>query len=215
MEAETQSDVRRIGVLLAAGRGRRMGRTKQLLLWPAAGGSKPLLAAAFDAIAKVCHHMIVVLGHEAEAVADSLGGRNCQLVQSDPDGEMFDSICSGLQAARKTDSEADVLLHPGDHPAVAGKTLEALIRVGGNHRDCAVMPVYRGQGGHPVLIPALLVERILGYDGHGGLRRFWKENSPLCLRLVVSDAAVVQDVDTPSDYRSSLGRDESGPERDE
>lgn len=205
MEAEARDGVRRIGVLLAAGRGQRMGLTKQLLLWPAAGGSKPLLAAAFDAIATVCHHMIVVLGHEAEAVAESLHGREFQLVKSDPDGEMFDSIRAGLQAAQKIDSEADVLLHPGDHPAVSHKTLEALSRVAGNHRDCAVMPVYRGQGGHPALIPALLVQRILDYDGHGGLRRFWKENPMLCLRLVVSDAAVVQDLDTPSDYQSSTG----------
>jgi len=199
MEAQAQPDVKRIGVLLAAGRGRRTGQTKQLLLWPTAEGSKPLLAAAFDAIASVCREMVVVFGHEAQAVAAALGSRKFHAVTSDPDAEMFTSICVGLNAARQIDPQADALLHPGDHPAVNRKTLDALVRVGGNHRECAIMPVYRGDGGHPVLVPALLFDPILSYDGHGGLRQFWIENPTLCLRLVVSDAAVVQDVDTPGD----------------
>lgn len=199
MEAEAQPDARRIGVVLGAGRGRRMGQTKQLLLWPTAGGAKPLLAAAFDSIANVCRDMVVVLGHEADAAAAALEDREFHRVTSDSDAEMFASVCAGLKVARQVDAEADALLHPGDHPAVTRKTLDALVRVGSNHRDCAIMPVYRGKGGHPVLIPARLFDRILGYDGHGGLRQFWKENSTLCLRLIVSDAAVVQDLDTPGD----------------
>lgn len=203
MEAQARPNVRRIGVLLAAGRGLRMGQTKQLLPLSVAGGSMPLVALAFDSIASVCFAMVVVLGCEEQAVAAALENRKFHHVASDPDGEMFASIRAGLMAARQIDPQADVLVHPGDHPAVERKTLEALVRVGGNHRDCAIMPVYRGQGGHPVLIPALLVDRILSYDGPGGLRQFWTENPTLSLRLLVSDSAVVQDLDTPSDYESS------------
>jgi CTP:molybdopterin cytidylyltransferase MocA len=176
-----------------------MGQTKQLLLWPMAGGSKPLVVAAFDTIASVCRVMVVVLGHEAEAVTHALEHRKFHQVASDPDAEMFASICAGLKTAQQVDPDADVLLHPGDHPAVERKTLDSLVRVGGNHPDCAIMPVYRGNGGHPVLIPARLIGQILDYEGHGGLRQFWTDYPTTCLRLVVSDAAVVQDLDTPAD----------------
>jgi molybdenum cofactor cytidylyltransferase len=203
MEAEAQHNAKRIGVLLAAGRGRRMGQAKQLLPWPSTGGSKPLVAAAFDSIASVCRHMVVVLGHEAEAVAAALESRKFHREVSDPDAEMFVSTCAGLQAAQQIDSAADVLLHPGDHPAVQTNTLDALVRVSGNHPESAIMPVYLGNGGHPVLIPAGLVDPILSYDGSGGLRQFWRAYPTTCLRLVVSDPSVVQDLDTPSDYGPS------------
>ena len=211
METEAGYDTGRIGVLLAAGRGRRMGQTKQLLSYSSESGSKPLVAAAFDAIAGVCQEMVVVLGHEADAVSRALGHRTFHRVESDPDAEMFGSVRAGLEAARQLHPAADVLLQPGDHPAVRRKTLEALIRIGLAHPLCAVMPVYRGQGGHPVLIPPSVVREVLGYKGHGGLRQFWLEYPLLCLRLVVSDDAVVQDLDTPSDYESHLGDDTGVP----
>ena len=180
-----------------------MGRPKQLLRWPVDGGTKPLVAAAFDSIANVCSAMVVVLGHEAEAVIAALEDRKFHQLTSDPDAEMLASIDTGLKAAQQIDPDAAVLLHPGDHPAVERKTLVSLIRVAANHPECAIMPVYRGKGGHPVLIPARLIDRILGYERQGGLRQFWSENPTRCLRLVVSDASVVQDLDTPEDYESS------------
>lgn len=202
MDVKASHDAGRVGVLLAAGRGGRMGQTKQLLFWPSDGGSKPLVTAAFDSISAVCQEMIVVLGHDADHVSQALDQREFHAVMSDPDAEMFASVRASLSAAKQIDARADILLHPADHPDVLRKTLDSLIRVAGDHRDCAVMPVYRGKGGHPVLIPARLVDAILGYDGHGGLRQYWIDHPESCLRLVVSDASVVQDLDTQADYWS-------------
>ena len=57
---------KRIGVILAAGRGGRMGGQKQLTPWQSADGEKPLVAAAYDAIRPICDDMVVVLGHEVD-----------------------------------------------------------------------------------------------------------------------------------------------------
>ena len=81
-----------------------MGGTKQLVTWKAADGSKPLVAAAYDAIRPICDEMVVVLGHEAESVAEALGDRAFHSVVSDPDEPMFESIRAGLRAARAIDS---------------------------------------------------------------------------------------------------------------
>jgi CTP:molybdopterin cytidylyltransferase MocA len=87
------------GILLAAGRGRRMGGNKQFHIVQTANGEKPLVAAAFDTIAPTCETMVVVLGHRAEEVAATLGERRFEIVLSDPDAPMFDSIIAGLSHA--------------------------------------------------------------------------------------------------------------------
>src|SRR4051812_22111033 len=75
---------RRIGVILAAGRGGRMGGRKQLIPWPTSAGTIPLVAAAYEAIRSICDEMVVVLGHDADAVALALGDRPFHRIESDP-----------------------------------------------------------------------------------------------------------------------------------
>src|SRR6185312_15899824 len=96
----------RIGVILAAGRGGRMGGKKQFVAWRSADGEKPLVAAAYDAIRSICDDMVVVLGHEADAVAAALGNRRFHRADSNPDAPMFESIRAGLRAAHGVDRKA-------------------------------------------------------------------------------------------------------------
>jgi molybdenum cofactor cytidylyltransferase len=189
--------VQRIGIILAAGRGRRMGRTKQLVRWRTSAGEKPLVAAAFDAIAGVCDEMVVVLGHEAEAVVAALGDRAFHRVRSDPDADMLESIKVGISAAGRIDSAAWLVLQPGDHPEVAASTLKILQSFALDHPERAIMPEYRGRGGHPALIPPVVAERLVAIDCPGGLRQFWEEHPKLCCRIGVDDPRSVLDVDTP------------------
>ena len=198
MSARTQ---RRIGLVLAAGRGRRMGRTKPLVPWPTPSGPLPLVVAAYDAVESVCQEMVVVLGHDATAVAAALVGRPFHQVLSDPDAPMFASIRAGLTAALQFDSGATVVLQPGDHPHVAAATLKALIAAAAKRRDVAVMPEFDGRGGHPVIIPPSVARLVLQADCPGGLRQFWIDHPGLCFRLAVKDAGVVRDIDTPDQLR--------------
>ena len=196
-----------IGVLLAAGRGRRLGGTKQLLPWSGSdadqdGPARPLVAAAYDAIAPVCDRMVVVLGHEPDRVAGALEPRRFERAEADPDAAMLDSIVRGICAARALDRDAGVLLHPADHPEVRHETLAALL---GSFRDDpsrSVMPVVGDSGGHPVLIPPAVIDPVLTFardDGAGGLRRLWETRPELAVRLRVDDPAVTRDLDTPED----------------
>ncbi len=193
-----------IGVLLAAGRSRRMGRPKLLLPWPAPDGPRTVVAAAFDAIAGVCREVVVVVpaGDEAlaAAIVVALGDRRFR--QAVPEGdEMIDSVWAGLRATHAIDNAADALLQPADHPGVAPRTLAALLEGRREQPDIAVIPEHDGRGGHPVIIPAGVFGDILSYDGPGGVRRFWQDHPDRCRRLQVDDPAVVHDVDTPDQYR--------------
>jgi len=190
---------RRIGVILAAGRGRRMGRTKQLAMWTAADGPKPLVAAAYDAIRSICDEMVVVVGHEAEAIAAALGKRRFHLVDADSDAPMFESIRAGLRTAQTIDPEAVVVLQPGDHPEVAPSTLDALVDESLQRPTIAVIPQYRGCGGHPVLIPPNIIALLLDAECPAGLGEFWTAQPELCHRVPVSDPSILRDIDTPGD----------------
>jgi molybdenum cofactor cytidylyltransferase len=190
---------RRIGVILAAGRGRRMGGTKQLKLWPAADGPKPLVCAAYDAIRPICDEIVVVLGHEADVVAEALRGRSFRRAESAPDRPMIDSIRVGLRAAAEIDPEATVVLQPGDHPEVLAATLQTLTQLACARPDQAIIAEHHGRGGHPVLIPAGVVEVILASPCPGGLGQFWTDHPELCYRCHVDDASMLRDIDTPAD----------------
>lgn len=192
-------NVRPIGVILAAGRGRRMGGGKQFLPWPTDGGEKPLVAAAFDAIAPVCRSMIVVLGHRADEVRAVLGEREFHVVLSDPDAPMFESVRVGLQAALEIDAASAVLLQPGDHPEVSPATLEKILAAAQANPTLAIIPEHSGRGGHPALIPAKVARHLLTAECPEGLGQFWAEHPDMCLRLAVDDKSVVRDVDTVRD----------------
>jgi molybdenum cofactor cytidylyltransferase len=193
------SHISRFGVLLAAGRGSRMGRTKQLVPWPMVQGDVPLVAAAFDAIRPICDAMVVVLGHEAEVVASALDKRWFHRAMSDPAAPMFESIRAGLRAVQDIDSEATVILHPGDHPQVAPQTLAELAAWSIQRPGLAIIPQYAGQGGHPVFIPAQVCQILIDADCPGGLGQFWADNPQLCARAPVNDPGVTRDIDTPAD----------------
>jgi molybdenum cofactor cytidylyltransferase len=182
------------GVLLAAGRGRRMGGNKQFHLVPTSAGEKPLVAAAFDTIAAVCDSMFVVLGHRAEEVAAALGERKFQIVESDPDAPMFQSIQAGLRAPLNVDLSVSILLQLGDHPALDEITLEKLFASAVENPDKVVMPTYQDNGGHPVLIPSAVAKIILATDCPDGLRQFWIDHADLCMRIRVDDLGVIRNI---------------------
>ena len=176
-----------------------MGGGKQFHPWPTESGEKPLVAAAFDAVAAVCDAMIVVLGHRADEVATALGERQFRAVQSDPDAPMFESIRVGMQAALETNPDSTVLLQPGDHPEVQPATLVQILIFSGKHPGRAIVPEFQGRGGHPVLIPAGIAQRLLTVVCPQGLGQFWSDHPELCLRLSVDDGSVVRDIDTAAD----------------
>ncbi|MHC4210603.1 MAG: nucleotidyltransferase family protein, partial [Planctomycetota bacterium] len=137
------------GVLLAAGRGRRMGELKQLLRW----GPSTIVASAFDALAGHCGAgVVLVAGADAERIGGALAGRAYQVVRADSDAEQIESARQGLRRALELPRVEQVFLHPADHPVIPAPVLDALLERA--EAKIALIPTYRGRGGHPVLIPA-------------------------------------------------------------
>jgi molybdenum cofactor cytidylyltransferase len=194
------------GVLLAAGRARRMGAVKQILpVMTDSGSAVPMVAAAFDLLAPFCgDRVVVVTGHEAASVAAALSPRAFILASSDPDADMFHSVRAGLERARRAFPRASACwLHLADHPFVLPQTAAALRRAFDEDADRAIMPEHHARGGHPAIIPARTVDEILAWNGDGGLRAFWLAHPDRRRRLACDDPGTIRDIDTPDDYRGA------------
>jgi molybdenum cofactor cytidylyltransferase len=142
---------------------------------------------------------VVVFGHDADAVAAALANRAFHRAASDPDAPMFESIRTGLRVAQFIDASATVVLQPGDHPEVEASTLAALVDSSLKRPVQAVVPEYQGRGGHPVLIPARVVEILAAADCPTGLGDYWLAHPELCVRVPADDPMVIRDIDTDAD----------------
>ena len=107
--------------------------------------------------------------------------------------QMFDSICMGLSYMQELCSRIFVL--PAKYPMFLPLTILRMME-----EDApAVCPVYRGKGGHPVLISVSLIPSITAFKGDFGLQGALKELQAqgLVKRIPVEDTAILRSVDGP------------------
>lgn len=198
-----------VGVLLAAGRSRRMGRPKLTMAWPPDTGASTVIASAYDGLATLAGAGIVLITNDdqADALRAALGQRPCAIITADSEAPMFESVRAGLRAALRADTDpAGVWLHPGDHPVITPAVRESLLTAADRHPNLATMPTFAGKGGHPVWIPRHWCRRLVDERGEGGLRAVWERYPTEIQRVPVDDASCVLDLDTPEDYAAALRR---------
>jgi molybdenum cofactor cytidylyltransferase len=138
--------VRIHALILAAGRGARMGGPKALLTLD---GETFLARVARLLRRPGVERVTAVVGHEAERVRReaALPADVVTLVNSRYADGMLTSIRAGLDAAEAAGADA-VLVHPVDHPLVEAATVDAVVAALGGGATIAV-PSHGGHRGHP------------------------------------------------------------------
>lgn len=147
--------------------------------------------------------VLVVLGHQSEAIRASLPPAVEVARNPDPERGQFSSLQTGL---RSLPPHLDgVLYQPIDFPAVHESTLQALI---GAFRPGVplVIPRYRGERGHPVLLSAAVIAELLELAPTAQARDITRRHYPEAVFADVDDAGVVADIDTAEDYAALLER---------
>lgn len=115
------------------------------------------------------------------------------------DAGMFTSIQRGLADAKKALPQAEgFFLMPVDCPLISAPVLDALCAAW--HPGKFHVPVYEGKKGHPLLVPADLVEEICSYDGPGGLKAITDRRWEQMVRVPVAAEGCLLDMDTPEGY---------------
>ncbi|PWC55550.1 molybdopterin-binding/glycosyltransferase family 2 protein [Azospirillum sp. TSO22-1] len=182
-------------VVLAAGRSSRMGGPNKLL---ADVHGTPLLARTVDAVlASAARPVVVVTGHQADAVRAALGGRPVTVVHNPDFAEgLSTSLRVGL-AALPADVDG-VLVCLGDMPAVASGVLDRLIAAYNPTEGRAIcVPVAHGRRGNPVLWDRRFFADMARVSGDTGARHLIGENAEQVCEIQVEGDGVLADVDTP------------------
>jgi CTP:molybdopterin cytidylyltransferase MocA len=192
-----------VGIVLAGGRSRRMGRPKLSL--PI--GDETFLSRAVRTLnAGGCGEVVVVLNPEEPSAAELLppevaGARRVPGAKS----EQIDSLRAGLRSTPKG-TEAVVVL-PVDHPLVKPETVSALIEAYRSGDAVIVRPTLDGRYGHPVLFAASLFDDLLDEDLPEGARTVIRRHADRGLAVAVEDRGVLIDVDTPEEFDRHVAED--------
>ncbi len=183
-------------VLLAAGASKRFGSPKML----ADVHGEPLVRRVARSFVEAGFYEIaVVLAPGADDIASALEGLGVLVVANPRPGDgMLSSAQAGLSAlssgcGRAAISPADL---PGLTPPVLGRLLAGLPPPA---PEVVVVPSSGSRRGHPLVVPAGLVPRLLSWGGERRLSDLLREPGVVVHEVPGFGPEVLRDVDVPAD----------------
>lgn len=181
-------------VVLAAGRGERMGGPNKLL---AHFDGVPLVRKVIERVlaskAKTC---IAVVGHEAERIIDTIEDQAVRIVSN---ANYMTGLASSLKVgiANLPPDIAGAIIVLADMPQVETVDLDLLIRkfidAGGRS---VVRATHSGKRGNPVILPRYLFEAVARLEGDTGARHLVESSDIPVIDVELGNTASL-DVDTP------------------
>jgi CTP:molybdopterin cytidylyltransferase MocA len=186
-----------LALLLAAGRGARLGAPKALVDLAGRTALQRCLELLRAGGATELRCVLAPGMDEAAAQATRLGAR--VVVNQAPERGQTASLKAGL-AAGPVGAEA-FLLHTVDHPLVQPADVRALLAAFAARPAgiAVVVPSVDGRRGHPALYAAALADEFLALtDGQPG-HRVLRARPARVLHLPLDDRWLVRDIDTPVD----------------
>ncbi|MFC5476458.1 nucleotidyltransferase family protein [Paraherbaspirillum soli] len=188
-----------VGVLLAAGRGRRFdpsgARSKLLQQLPHDVGGLTVLARAAGNLAAAVPICVVLRPDAPELAAQVAGYDQIQCDNAD-DGMAASLVC----ALQQTETASGWVIALGDMPYVQTATVQALVTALRQGADIAV-PMYGGRRGNPVAFSRQHLPQLLQLQGDQGARSLLR--SCLVREVAVPDPGIHQDIDTAADILRS------------
>jgi molybdenum cofactor cytidylyltransferase len=201
-------------VVLAAGRSTRMGGPNKLI---EKIGGKPLVRIAVEAaLASRAKPVIVVTGHQRNAVEATLIGLPVQLTHN-PDFArgLGTSVRAGIAAVPASADGAVICL--GDMPQVDAGLIDRLIAAFAPEQGAlAVLPTIDGGRGNPVLWARRFFPELATLEGDVGARNLIGRYSEAVIEVPVTGKGALVDIDTQealADARAELARSEASRER--
>jgi molybdenum cofactor cytidylyltransferase len=196
----TGNQPRIAALILAAGESTRMGRLKQLLPWAGLSLIDWQVVQMRDA---GVDDVVVVLGHDAEAVRAGIQAPDARIVvnQSYREGRAS-SLRAGAWALE--DSIGAVLILSVDQPRPSWLSRRLIDR----WRETSapiVSPRFSRRFGHPVLVAGSLLPELRAVDEASlGLRAVIQRHAATAEAVPIANDAIDVDLNTPADYAAAL-----------
>lgn len=192
-------------VVLAAGASTRMGRPKALL----SAGGRTFIRRILETLrdAGIADAIVVVRpGDEAIAKEIAAAAFGRAIANPQPDRGQLTSLVAGLDAV-DGDGVPAILVTLVDVPLISPSTVRTLCGRAPRSSAQIVRAVYHGRHGHPVIFKRPLFDALRRADPSVGAKAIVR--SATIEDVDTGDPAVVEDVDTPEDYRRVVRPDDS------
>ena len=188
------------GIILAAGSGVRMDKTKQLLLFK----NKPLLSHVIkNARQSNFYETVVVLGHCADEIKKTINFSGTKtIINSEYLKGQSTSLIKGLANISPVCDAAMFLL--GDQPLITPSTLNTIIQAFNTSKSPIAIHYYNNTRGNPVIIAKSLFNELKLLSCDTGPRILFKKFQKSILKVPIADNAVLFDVDTKADYKELI-----------
>jgi len=182
-------------VILAAGTSSRMGEAKQLLRL----GEITLLDQVIENVrGSRVDEIVLVLGHEAERIKQSITTKSLKVVINDFYGQgMGTSLRTGLSAVPSGVCAALIVL--ADQPFVRSATFDQIIDHYRKSGRQIVIPTYKGFRGNPVLLDRSVFAEVMALSGDIGCRAIFGNHLEGIAKVPVEDVGILLDLDSKDD----------------
>lgn len=187
-------------MILAAGESKRMGKPKLLLPF----GEKTMIETVIDrVIQSKAEKILIVLGSNREKIEKKIGNLPLEIaVNPDFREGMLSSVQRGLEAL--PEEARAVLIFLGDQPSIPSEVIDSVIDAFRKTGKGIVLPVYKGERGHPVLIDMKYRHEVENLNPEVGLRELVYGQPDDILEVEVDDAGILRDINDIEDYTREI-----------
>ena len=191
-------------MILAAGESKRMGKSKLLLPY----GEKTIIETIVETVVSSnVEKTLVILGSDREKIEEKIKNSPVEIVYN-PDfrSGMLSSVQCGFKAL--PEETLAVLVVLGDQPKISTTVINKIIDAYKSSGKGIVLPVYKKERGHPVLIEVKYGEEVENLNPEVGLRGTVYNHPEDILEVDVETSSIFQDIDYESDYKRELEKKE-------
>ncbi len=176
-------------IILAAGYGRRIGKTKLML---ETGGR--CYAEIINNNLSDCEitESLFVINKDSEEWFRKTLPEVKYIINPRPDDGMLSSI---FLAYKQLGAVKNLIVFPVDHPFVSRETIEIIIETCVLNRECVIKPDYRGKSGHPIIIPYSLLSNCAGET----LSAIIQNSGYKIISVPADDEGIIKNINSPSD----------------
>ncbi|MFQ5334795.1 MAG: NTP transferase domain-containing protein [Flavobacteriales bacterium] len=184
-------------IILAAGAAKRMHYPKPWLRFDRDSSFLSKIIEAYNAFG--CGEVIAILNEENSGARwnkelDKLPENTCVVINHQPAKGRFYSLQLGV---RQLQNAEFCFIHNVDNPFINTGTLSPIYRE--KIAEGYASPVYKGSGGHPILIGKKIISDIHSATAdNSNLRTFLKPY--LCKNVKMRDDAVLRNINTREEY---------------
>lgn len=191
-------------MILAAGESKRMGKPKLLLPY----GEKTIIETIVEnVVSSNVENTLVILGSDREKIEEKIKNFPVKIVYNrDFRSGMLSSVQCGFKAVPEETRAVLVVL--GDQPKISADVINKLIDAYKSTGKGIVLPVYKKERGHPVLIDVKYGEEVENLSPEVGLRGTVYNHPEDILEVDIETSSIFQDIDDESDYKRELENEE-------